>query len=451
MSRAEHKRSAAAGPRSWGLVAAESMAVAVDSLRSQPLRSALAIIGVVIGIVTVVVVTALLAGVRNQVALLFRELGTENVFAYHRSGDPYSPPSEREARRRPLDPGFARPLARLGESIRDVGVQIIVPPVVGGRALVARAGGNESDTALVEGASAAFFEITGTEFAAGRPFTELEDRSGARVAVLGANVARALFGPTPSLGRSFTLGGDAYSVVGEAAPRKGGFFGENRQDNVIAIPLGTTRRRFPGADATILYIRSEPGRREEARLEAEFVLRRLRRLGPGEANDFNLSTADQIIGNFDRLAAVIGAVTVALAGISLLIGGIGIANVMIISVTERTREIGLRRAVGARRQDVLRQFLLEAAVLSLIGGAAGVVLASALGFGLSLVFPGFPSVPQPAPHVSWSTGRSGQRPSTRSQPLRGSRCSATEGSETTGTCAAAGRPQCRGSSASASR
>jgi putative ABC transport system permease protein len=383
----------------WSNIALESAALAVQSIRSQPLRSGLAILGVVIGIVTVVVVTSVLAGLRNQVALLFREFGTENIFAYHRSGDPYAAASQDEAQRKPLDPAFARELPRLGEHIRDVGVQIIVPAVLNGRVLTARGGGNESDTVLVEAVSPNYFDVTSADLAAGRPFTDLEDRTGARVAVIGANVAKALFGSGHSLGKELVLAGTAFAVVGEAAPRKGGFFGENRQDNVIAIPVGAAQRLFPDADATVLYIRAKPGQRDAARAEAEAILRRLRRLGPTQANDFNLSTADQIIAQFDRLSAVIGLVTVALAGVSLLIGGIGIANVMLIAVTERTREIGIRRAVGARRGEVLRQFLLEAAMLSVAGGLLGVLLAGALGLLLALLAPGFPAVP-PLPVVA---------------------------------------------------
>ena len=384
--------------RSWTMMSLESATLAVGSIRAQPVRSGLAIVGVVIGIVTVVLVTAVLAGLRNQVALLFRELGTDNIFAFHLSGDPYSPASDDEAQREPLDPAWAREIARLGEHIRDVGVQILVPPVINGRALVARGGGNESDTILVEGVSSNFLDITGGELAAGRPFTDLEDRAGVRAAIVGANVARALWGRGSSVGKTLLLGGEAFTVVGEAAPRRGAFFGENRQDNVVAVPLGASRRLFPEAENAVLYIRAEPGGRDAARLEAQAILRRLRGLGPREDDDFNLSTADQIIAQLDRLSAVIGLVTVALAGVSLLIGGIGIANVMIIAVTERTREIGVRRAVGARRGEVLGQFLLESAILSGAGGALGVLIAGTLGFLLSLAAPGFPAVP-PLPVV----------------------------------------------------
>jgi putative ABC transport system permease protein len=371
----------------------ETLSLAFGSIRMNVARSVLASIGIVIGIVTVVLVASVLANVRSQVALLFRELGTENIFAFHLTGDPYAAASEREAQRKPLEPSFAPAIARLGPSVREVAVQIIVPTVVGGRPLVARAGGAESDTVLVEGASPNLYEVIGAEFAAGRPFTDLEDRSGARVCVIGASVSRALFGGRRAVGRTLLLGGETYTVVGEIAPRKGGFFGENRQDSVLALPAGTVQRRYPGVDRTVLYIRARPGLREQAREEAAFILRRLRGLGPEAADDFNLSSADQIIRTLDSVSAAIGAVTVALAAVSLVIGGIGIANVMVIAVTERTREIGIRLALGAPRSAVLQQFLVEAAVLSGAGGVAGVALAVLIGLLASLLVNGFSAVP----------------------------------------------------------
>jgi len=378
--------------KEWWDVVVETVRLTHESVAAHPLRSILAVLGIVIGIVTVVLVASILANVRNSVALLFRELGTENVFAYHLSGDPYAAPTEREARRLPLKPEFAEVIAREGRHVRDVGVQLIVPTVVNGRALVARAGGNESDRAVVEGVSLAYFDVVDAEFAEGRPFTALESRAGARVAVLGANVARALFGGGPALGRTLLLAGESWSVVGVQPLRKGGFFGENRNDNMIFVPLRAAERRFSEAEATVLYVRARPGERQAAFVETEAILRRLRRLGPDEPNDFNLSTADQIIRTLDEVSAAIGLATFALAAVSLVIGGIGIANVMIIAVTERTREIGVRRALGARRAEVLRQFLLEAAFLSGTGGLAGVLVASLLGLVITVFAPGFSAV-----------------------------------------------------------
>ena len=380
----------------WRTAAVESASLAVDSVRTQPMRSGLAIVGIVIGIVTVVTVASVLAGVRNSIADLFRDLGTENVFAFHLTGDPYQGPSEREARRKPLKPEFAPELERLGDAIQAVGVQLIVPPVVSGRALTARAGGNEIDTVLVEGASPNNFEITGAEFAAGRPFTEVENRAAAPVAVIGANLVTSLFGEDArgrTIGRSVVLAGETYFIVGELAKRKGGVFGENRNDNVMSLPLGTAMRRFPQAENAVLYVKSAPGRREDARIQTEAILRQLRKLGPEQENDFNLSTSDQIIASFDKVSAAIAAVTVGLAGISLFIGGIGIANVMLISVTERTREIGVRLAIGARRREVLRQFLLEAVLLSAIGGLAGLVAAFVVTGLITLAAPALSAMP----------------------------------------------------------
>ena len=184
------------------------------------------------------------------------------------------------------------------------------------------------------------------------------------------------------------------TVSGEfSRRRRGTFFGENRNDTVVALPVNTARQKFPDAQNTILYIRAYPGVREEARLEAATILRLLRSVPPGAPDTFSLSTSDQIIAQFDRIGFQIFLATVGLAAISLVIGGIGIANVMIISVTERTREIGVRLAIGARRREVLQQFLFEAALLSGAGGLAGVLVASSLGALAALLVPAFPATP----------------------------------------------------------
>jgi putative ABC transport system permease protein len=371
----------------------EAATLALDALRSQPARSTLAVLGVVIGIVTVVIVASTLVGLRNSVATLFRELGTDNIFAYHLNGEPYSAPTELDVERPQFKPADAEPLLRLGRSIRAVGLELIVPVTTGSRAITARAGRNESDTVLVEGISANFHDVVGAEFRDGRPLSDSDARVHAQVAVLGASVARALFGNGKAVGQSFLLGGDRYYVVGELAPRKGTFFGENRNDSVVAIPITTARRKYPDARNLVLYIQAWPGQREVAREEARSILRLIRHVPAQAPDNFAMNSADQIIAQFDRIGAQIFLATMVLASVSLAIGGIGIANVMIISVTERTREIGVRLAVGARRADVRRQFLIEAAILSLAGGAVGIVLAAAIGGLAALVAPAFPVAP----------------------------------------------------------
>jgi putative ABC transport system permease protein len=376
----------------WQDAIVEAASLAVDSLKTERTRAVLAVAGIVIGIVTVVLVASVLANVRNQVALLFRDLGTENVFAFHLTGDPYVTPSEQEARRRPLKLEFVDDIRRLSVSARDVAAQVIVPTATEGQVLVARAGLNESDTVLVEGVTPTFFSIVGAEFERGRPFTDLENRRGARVAVVGANLSVALFGNASPIGQTLTLAGDTFTVVGELAKRRGGFLGENRQDSVLSLPAGTVRVKFGEPDRVVLYTRARPGQLEACYRETEAILRLLRKLPPDADNDFTLSTAEQIISTFDGLSARIGLASVGLATVSLIIGAIGVANVMFIGVTERTREIGLRLAVGARRREVLLQFLLEAVILSGIGGVGGVATALAIGLMLTLFVTGFSAV-----------------------------------------------------------
>ena len=265
---------------SWRDSVEESASLAFDSLRTHRARSLLAITGIVIGIVTVVLVASVLANVRNQVAILFRDLGTENIFAFHITGDPYAVASEKEARRQPLELSWVNDLKRLTTASKDVGAQVIVPTTGAGGVLVAHAGGNESDTVLVEGVTPTFFDIIGAEFERGRPFTALEDRAGADVAVLGANLARSLYGNDNPLGKTLTIGGDTYTVVGELQKRRGGFLGENRQDSVLSLPAGTVRRRFGVPERVVLYVQAKPGERDICYRQTEAVLRKLRRLPP---------------------------------------------------------------------------------------------------------------------------------------------------------------------------
>ena len=247
----------------WTQMMAEPAALAIDSLRTERARSALAIAGIVIGIVTVVLVASVLANVRNQVALLFRDLGTDNVFAFHLTGDPYVTPNEKEARRKPLKLAFVRDIARLGTAIRDVGAQVIVPTT---RRTARRSSRGPAATSRTRCSSRAPRRRSSTSSApssrGGRPFTELEDREGAHVAVVGASLAKALFGSASPLGQTLTLAGDTYTVVGELAKRRGGFFGENRQDNVLNLPAGTVRNRFGEPERVVLYMRAKPGQRE---------------------------------------------------------------------------------------------------------------------------------------------------------------------------------------------
>lgn len=377
------------------IAAADRMALgfALDSVRANGVRSFLAVAGIVIGIVTVVLITSVLSNAKTQVAALFQGLGTDNLLAYHLGQDPYSPPTEREANRRPLEVGWADLIKRTSSNIEEVGVQLIVPAIVNGRPLVASAGRIDNDTAYAEGAESRTFAIVDAALFEGRVFTPIEEATGARVAILGASVRASLFPGVSALGKEIRVAGVTFTVIGSIAPRPGGVFGENRQDSVISMPIRTVQAVFPDAKNVLFYLRMKEGRRVEARQDVETLLRRLRGLAPDSPNDFQLTSPDQIIALFNQVGNAIGAATVALAGISLFIGAIGIGNVMIISVTERTREIGIRRALGATQGSVRRQFLIEAGVLSGVGGVLGVLVALGIGFLVTLVLPRYDARP----------------------------------------------------------
>lgn len=377
------------------MAATDRMALgfALDSVRANGVRSFLAVAGIVIGIVTVVLITSVLQNAKGQVAALFQGLGTDNLLAFHLGADPYAPPTEREANRKPLEIGFADAIKRSSSNIEDVAVQLIVPAIVNGRPLVASAGRNDNDTCYAEGWQAKTYDIIDAGLAEGRVFTPVEEATGARVAILGASVRESLFPGLSALGKEIRVSGVSFTVIGVIAPRPGGVFGENRQDSVISMPVRTVQAVFPDAKNVLLYMRMKEGRRVEARQDAETLLRRLRGLAPESPNDFQLTSPDQIIAVFNQVGNAIGAATVALAGISLFIGAIGIGNVMIISVTERTREIGIRRALGATQGSVRRQFLIEAGVLSGVGGILGVLVALGIGFLVTLVLPRYDARP----------------------------------------------------------
>jgi putative ABC transport system permease protein len=211
------------------------------------------------------------------------------------------------------------------------------------------------------------------------------------VAVIGASLAEALFPQGNAVGQQFFVDGAEFTVVGVAAKAKGGFFGENGLDNQITTPLRTAEARYPQVERYMITAHARPGRRKDAFDEVAATMRRIPRLKPGEEIDLSISTPDQIIQQFDKITGLIGLVAIAISGLGLLVGGIGVMNIMLVSVTERTREIGVRKAVGARRSDIVSQFLVEAMTLTGVGGVLGIVIAILITMLIGALVPSLPS------------------------------------------------------------
>jgi putative ABC transport system permease protein len=370
---------------------AQNIGMALDAVWTHRFRSLLTILGVVIGITTVVTVASLLTGLRQGIVVFFDELGPDNVFVSRFSGAPQGGGPAKERKRRPILPEYAAVIKQTAGSVEDVAINLYLPGAVAGQVISAKVPGYETDNINIVGSSANANDLTPREIESGRFYTPEEEARGAHVAMLGHDVAYVLYPDGKAVNQPFMMAGAEYTVAGVYAKAKGGFFGQNGIDTQITIPLKTAEVRYPQIDRFSLSAKAKPGKRKEAFDEVEGIMRRIRRLKTDTPDDFTLSTPDQIIQQFDSITGLIGLVAIAISGLGLLVGGIGVMNIMLVSVTERTREIGVRKALGARRRDVVGQFLTEAMALTGIGGVLGIVIAILVTLLISALVPSLPA------------------------------------------------------------
>lgn len=379
----------------------ENLKMAMTAVWTNRFRSALTILGIVIGITTVVTVSSLLAGLRKGIVVFFEEFGPNNIFLARVSGDPsegMAPP--KELKRRLLDPMYAEYILRTSPSVETVGMQLF--PRGAGNSVV-KVPGFETDRYQFSGADYNQTQISPREVREGRSFTQEEAARGAPSVVIGAVLAEALFPAGGAVGKSLQLGNATYNIVGVFAPAKGGFFGENGLDTQILAPLNTVKMRYPASNTFFFTFKAKEGLRDQAMDEIRAATRRIRKLAPNAEDDFSLSTADSIIQNFDRVTGMVSLVAIALSALGLLVGGIGVMNIMLVSVTERTREIGVRKALGARRIDIVFQFLMEAMALTGLGGILGIIVSIAVTFLVSALVPSLPREVPPGAIVAGFT------------------------------------------------
>ncbi len=355
----------------------EGWRIALEQLRANKLRSALTVLGVVIGIATVMAMASIVAGFREQIVNTLEVVGptTFRVLRYFSTTGVNPDAVPREIRVRPkLMPQDAEAIARLPE-IHYAAIWTQVFERFEYR-------GTRTRILGVFGADDRFMEILGGGIASGRSFTAAELRGGDPVVIVEQRTIDRLFGPINPLGRLIHIGGYPFKVLG-VWQRPTNIFEVPGAPEIAAImPFETARRSFFIDEWNGLIILVKPKAEvsvSRAMDAATVTLRRMRGLRAGDGNTFDLLTSDQVLGIFDSLTFAFFFVMLVLSSIALMVGGIGVMAIMMVSVTSRTREIGLRKALGATRQAILWQFLVEAATLTLLGGIIGILLGVGLG------------------------------------------------------------------------
>lgn len=372
----------------------ETLVMALDNVRSNKFRSFLTVLGIVIGVMAAIVVASILTGMRQNIIAIIEEYGTNNIYAFHLTTGPQTSVDRAERLRKPLTVADADAIKQYASAVQDLAV---TAPNVGYN------GGPFDDNITyqgrnyrwgnTEGVTPNYANIVNVTLHEGRFITDSDEEQRRNVMVIGVNAADALF-PGKSdgiVGTEVRMGGYNFEIVGVLEKRKAGFFGENEEDNAVLIPFRTAQKVAPARGWILFIIQARSGQLNEALTQSEDILRRRRNVKFGDPNNFDIKTADNFIKQFDSIFAMIGLVAIAISSLGLLVGGIGVMNIMLVSVTERTQEIGIRKALGARRRDITNQFLFEAMTLTFLGGMLGIALAVGISKLVMLLVPSLPA------------------------------------------------------------
>ncbi len=354
----------------------ENIAMAIAMLRVSKLRSALTILGVVIGISTVMAMATLVNGIQQQIVGTIEVAGPTTFYVM------------KAFSQTPVNPDALPAWIRIRPDLtRREAQRIAQLPEIAFAGLWAQHLGRleykgvRSGATTLNGADDRFQEIFGGELVAGRWFTKSELRSGASVVVLNENNARRLFGRENPIGKWLRVGGRPAEVIGLWA-EPNNVFAPPGADNGVVMPFETMWAQYPIDKTNALYIPVKPRPNvpvDSAQAAVTVAMREIRKLRPADKNSFDLITQDQILDIFNSLSGAFFLVMMALSSIGLLVGGIGVMAIMMVSVTSRTREIGVRKALGATRRDIMTQFLIEASTLTGIGGAVGILAGIGVG------------------------------------------------------------------------
>src|SRR2546423_333493 len=370
----------------------ENLMMALQTLRANKLRSALTVIGVVIGVWTVMAIASIISGIDEAVKKAVESFGTRSVIiSKFDPGIHVGRRSREERMRKNLTYDDAMALRALPTIETSVPFLDITNNFFGGKLNVS-VGGKTSGAIRLQGTLPDYDRSGIMIIKQGRWFSQFENDNNEQVCVIGSSVADTFFLAQSPLEQTIQIGGDSFRVVGVFVPREqlgGGGTGTNDQNNVIYIPFNVAHKLKPDAEQVTILAIAKVGHTDEAVDQVTDMLRVRRQVPFSQPNDFGISTAESIISQFRSITAGVAVAMVAISSVGLMVGGIGVMNIMLVSVTERTREIGTRKAIGARRKDILWQFLIEAATLTGFGGLVGLLLGWATTLLIRLFVPSY--------------------------------------------------------------
>ncbi len=349
---------------------AENVWLALDTLRNNKLRSALTLVSITVAVTTLIAVVALLMGLDKNVQDSIQSYGTNTAFFDHLPDGPrFGRLSKEERERKPLSFEDFEVLQQSCTECRHITVSLF-----NDRLNTARYKSEEVSGLDYRGTTADFFSVYANAVVVkGRAFTETENLHRMALAVIGEDLANGLYGRENPVGKPINVDGHEFTVLGVFERPKGGV-GPGNSDNRVVTPYWTFRKMHPNAKHHGIRVEARPGKLDAAVDEARVSLRRTRKVPYNKPDNFAYSTADSLVESFHQIVGIVGLAVMVIASVGLMIGGIGVMNIMLVSVTERTREIGVRKAIGARRRDIIWQFITEAMVMAATGGLGGVVI-----------------------------------------------------------------------------
>ncbi len=371
----------------------ENARMALNTLRTHKMRSFLTVLGVVIGVAALIAVASIIVGLDRDIQANLSEFGTDTLFIFK-----FNPgihigrlsPEERQRKALTLEDAYAiRDECSAVEAVSAEVFPRFFTSNVGPR--TARRAGREVFNIDYNGTIPEYVNVQNVRVAKGRFFNEAEDLHRVDVAVVGWDLAEGLFPAEDPIGKDIVVAGTTYKVIGVMEKRKGQFFRDESADRLVRVPYRSYRKHHPQDDEHFIMARARPGMKAIAEDQIRAVLRRRRGVPPNKDDNFGISSTEMITEQFHQITWMIALVTVVVSSVGLLVGGVGVMNIMLMSVTERTREIGVRKAIGARKKDVIRQFLTEAITLTGAGGIIGVMVGGAFSVIVGALVPKLPT------------------------------------------------------------